>query len=191
MVKRVLIFSILAASVGAVSGASAGCPAASAGHRGGATVPATEVDGERRIVVTIDARWIDVCDDGTMIYNQESSDKVPVPLPVPILGAPTILTITGDQSCTAETTSDWDPFGFAVGVHDPGDHACNIDITWSGFMGVFLPDPGRSGPVGDGVRVTMSKTTNHENGAVFVDGVEYRAHGAGIGVMWTGVGADA
>lgn len=199
MTKRLLLVAVLAASFGVVAAAHAGCPGASAGHRGGATVPATEVGGTRTVTVTIEARWVDACDDGTLVYNNASSDKIPVPVPVPIVGAPTRLTITGDQSCTADTTSDWDPFGFAVGVHDTGDTAgnphphrsCNIDISWSGVGGVYLPDPERSGPTGNGVRVTASKATNNENGVVFVDGVEYRAHGAGIGVMWTGVGGDA
>lgn len=202
MIKRFMIVTMLAGSVAVTGAANAGCDASSAGHRAGATVQATEVGGDGVVTVTLDARWVDACDDGTLIYNDDSSDKVPVAIPVPIIGAPTTLTITGDRECTAQTGSDWDPFGFAVGVHDTGKDpldgssphlhtTCNIDITWSGFTQVWTPDPGRSGLVGDGVRVAISKQTNHENGAVFVDGVEYRAHGALIGTMWTGVGGDA
>lgn len=189
MIKRLMIFIVLAGAVTAGS-AHAGCPGASAGHRGGATVDAVEVDGTRTVTVTIDARYLDACDDGSVQFSEGV-----------ILGAPTTLTITGDDACTAETTSDWDPFGFAVGMHDTGkdpedpesphvNTTCNIDITWSGFLSPYLPDAERSGLVEDGVRILVSKVTNHEDGVVFVNGVEYRAHGQNIGVMWTGVGGD-
>jgi hypothetical protein len=194
MVKRVMIFAVLAGSVSMVGSAQAGCPAASAGHRGGATVPAERVigvdesgapivDPNDAVTVTLDARWADVCDDGTVPTGETV-----------ILGAPTTLTITGsddDHSCTAETTSDWDPFGFAVGVHDDlANTQCTIDITWSGFTGVYAPDAARSGAAGSSAQVVVSKATNHENGVVYVNGLLYRAHGLGIGVMWSGVGGQ-
>jgi len=194
MIKRITILAVLAGSLSMAGSAQAGCPGASAGHRGGATVPAERVvgvdeegapivDPNDTVTVTLDARWVDVCDDGTVL----TSETV-------ILGTPTTLTITGsgdDNSCTTQTTSDWDPFGFAVGVHDDlANTECTIDITWSGFTGIYAPDATRTGAAGSSAQVVLSKTTTHENGRVYVNGLEYRAHGQNVGVMWTGVGGQ-
>ena len=186
MIKRVMVLALLAGAFAVGGSASAHCDPASVGHRGGATVDAVEVEGERTVTVTLDARYIDLCDDGSVNFGEGV-----------ILGAPTTLTITGDASCTKDIGSDWDPFGFAVGVHEvdaegnPLDTDCGIDITWSGFLSPYLPDAERSGASESGGQLVVSKITNHEDGRVWVDGVEYAAHGAGIGVMWTGVGANA
>lgn len=176
MAKRFLILAVLVSSFAVTGGAQAACGRyVKIAHLNGAVSDTESID------VTIVADAGHVCDDGSVVLTN------------PVEEYPTKLIISGAASCEGDTMSGWDPFGFAAGLHDkagpdgaagtPDDEwsatACNIDITWSGFLSPFAPAVDRL----DGAYI--GKDTVTENGLVIVDGQEFTVNAPGR--MWVGV----
>jgi hypothetical protein len=172
--KRLLILAILSATVAVSGGAHAAC----VGTRNIASLKSGAIE------VSVVARTTNACDD--------ASAQATGPL-----AAPTTLTITnGTASCSIETTSDWDPFGFGAGIHGfagpdgtPGNEddvwsqtVCNIDISWSGFLSPYAPATDRT----DGA--FLGKDAAVETGLLVINGDV--APVSGSGRMYTGLGAD-
>lgn len=198
MIKRSMVLAVAIAGLGMVSPSTAACGGVYQGTeiKGAELLESVSYDDEgivtsymtnpeRTVDVSLVAIIAEVCDDGSITTTADP------------VSYPTTLSVTGDASCTADTHSEWDPFGFGTGIHDSvegGDNACNADISWGGFTTVFAPDLERSGGGASGGQLVLSKAATVDSGSgtlqvAYVNGAAYVAHGSGV--IWKGIAGTA